>query len=48
MLLRHLEVFCTVYELNSMSRAAEKLNMTQPGVSRIISELEKNSTLNYS
>ena len=41
MLLRHLEVFCTVYELNSMSRAAEKLNMTQPGVSRIISELEK-------
>ena len=41
MLLRHLEVFCTVYELNSMSRAAEKLNMTQPGISRTIAELEE-------
>ena len=38
--LRHLEVFCKVYELGSMSKAAMRLNMTQPGVSRIISEIE--------
>lgn len=41
MQLRHLEIFCTVYDLGSMSRAAEKMNMTQPGVSRIIAELEE-------
>lgn len=41
MQLRHLEIFCAVYELGSMSRAAEKMNMTQPGVSRVIAELEE-------
>ncbi len=41
MTLHHLAVFCAVCQDQSMSKAAIKLNMTQPGVSRIISELEK-------
>lgn len=40
MTLHHLQVFCSVCEEGSMTKAAVKLNMTQPGVSRIISELE--------
>lgn len=39
--LRHLTVFCAVCEENSMTRAAEKLYMTQPAVSRMIGELER-------
>ncbi len=40
MTLTQIAVFCAVAEHKSMTRAAGKLNMTQPGVSRIISELE--------
>ena len=40
MTLTQIAVFCAVAEYKSMTRAAEKLNMTQPGVSRIISEME--------
>ena len=40
MTLHHLQVFCSVCEEGSMTKAAVKLNMTQPGVSRIICELE--------
>ncbi|MGN0850299.1 MAG: LysR family transcriptional regulator [Candidatus Ornithospirochaeta sp.] len=40
MTLHHIEVFCAVCKEGSMSKAALKLNMTQPGVSRIISDLE--------
>ncbi len=41
MTLHHLQVFTAVCEEQSMSKAACKLNMTQPGVSRIIAELEE-------
>lgn len=40
MTLHHIEVFCAVCREGSMSKAAVTLNMTQPGVSRIISDLE--------
>jgi len=40
MTLTHIKVFCSVCELGSMSKTAIKLNMTQPGVSRMIAELE--------
>lgn len=41
MTLHHIEVFCAVCKEGSMSKAALTLNMTQPGVSRIISDLEE-------
>ncbi|MDO5562410.1 MAG: LysR family transcriptional regulator [Synergistaceae bacterium] len=41
MTLKHLLIFCTVCEENSMTKAAEKLCMTQPAVSRAVGELEK-------
>ena len=40
MTLRHLKVFVTVCELNSITRAAEKLYVAQPAVSSAIKELE--------
>lgn len=39
--LRLLEIFCCVYELMSFSRAAERLNITQPTVSAHIKTLEE-------
>lgn len=39
--LRHLHIFQTVCEENGVTRAAEKLYMTQPAVSHAISELEE-------
>ncbi|MFP4697934.1 MAG: LysR family transcriptional regulator [Eubacteriales bacterium] len=42
MTLRHLKIFVTVCECNSMTIAAEKLFLTQPAVSLAISELETN------
>lgn len=36
-----LEVFCIVVELQSISRAAERLSVTQPVVSRLMAELER-------
>ncbi|MEW6732070.1 MAG: LysR family transcriptional regulator, partial [Acidobacteriota bacterium] len=38
--LRLLEIFCCVYESMSFSRAAERLNITQPTVSAHIKALE--------
>lgn len=40
MTLRHLEIFRTVCRLESVTRAAEALNMTQPAVSIAVRELE--------
>ncbi|MGN0830156.1 MAG: LysR family transcriptional regulator [Candidatus Ornithospirochaeta sp.] len=40
MTLHHIEVFCAVCREGSMSKAAVVMNMTQPGVSRLISDLE--------
>lgn len=40
MTLRHLKVFVVACELNSISKAAEKLYISQPAVSRTIKELE--------
>ena len=40
MTLRHLEIFCQVCRKESITLAAEKLNMTQPAVSIAIGELE--------
>lgn len=41
MTLKHMSVFCTVCEEMSMTKAAERLYMTQPAVSRMIGELER-------
>jgi len=41
MTVRHLEIFIQVYRTQSITRAAEKLYMTQPAVSVAIRELEK-------
>ena len=41
MTIRHLEIFVQVYREKSITRAAEKLYMTQPAVSAAIRELEK-------
>ena len=41
MTIRHLEIFLQVYHLESITRAAESLHMTQPAVSVAIRELEK-------
>ena len=38
--LRHLEVFNALFEAGSVSRAAERLNLTQPAVSVALSNLE--------
>lgn len=40
MTLNHIKVFCCVFQHESISKAASLLNMAQPGVSRIISEIE--------
>ena len=40
MTLRHLEIFKAVCEESNMTRAAERLHMTQPAVTRAIHELE--------
>ena len=40
MTLRHLEIFLAVCASMSMTKAAEKLNMSQPAVSKAIAELE--------
>jgi DNA-binding transcriptional LysR family regulator len=40
MTLRHLEIFMTVCQTNSMTKAAKKLYMTQPAVSQAVKELE--------
>lgn len=40
MTLKHLEIFQEVYKENSITRAAENLNMAQPAVSNYIKELE--------
>lgn len=39
--LRHLEIFCTVVECESFSRAAEQLIMTQPAVSMHVQAVER-------
>ena len=39
---RQLEIFLTLVECGSMTRTAEKLNMTQPAVSQCIAEMERN------
>ncbi len=41
MTLRHLRIFITVYQQQSITKAAEALNMTQPAVTRAIQELEE-------
>ncbi len=41
MTIRHLEIFLQVYRLESITRAAESLHMTQPAVSVAIRELER-------
>lgn len=41
MTLTQIEVFCAVAELSSMTLAADRMNMTQPGVSRMIADLEQ-------
>ncbi|MBR1919782.1 MAG: LysR family transcriptional regulator [Spirochaetales bacterium] len=42
MTIHNIQVFCAVCEERTMSRAATRLHMTQPGVSKIISDMEKN------
>lgn len=39
--LRHFRIFLTVCEAGTMTRAADSLYMTQPSVSQVIAELEK-------
>lgn len=41
MTIRHMKIFIEVYQTGNMTRAAEKLYMTQPVVSRTIQELER-------
>ncbi len=38
---RQLEVSIAVYELQNMTKAAERLNMSQPAVSQAIKEIEE-------
>lgn len=40
MTIRHLNIFLAVYQTGSVTRAAEKLYLTQPAVSRAIKEIE--------
>lgn len=42
MTIRHLKIFTAVADAGGMSRAAEKLHISQPTVSQAIAELEKN------
>ena len=39
--LKRLQAFRAVYETRSVTAAAQRLHMTQPAVSRLISDLEK-------
>ncbi len=41
MTIRHLRIFIAVYQKESITEAAEELNMTQPTVTRAIQELEE-------
>ncbi len=41
MTLRHLEIFLTVYEEKTMTKAATKLYISQPAISQAIAELEQ-------
>ena len=41
MTIRHMKTFVEVYRNGNMTRAAEKLHMAQPAVSRMVQELEK-------
>ena len=38
---RHMQVLLTLAELGSMRKAAKHLNMTQPGISQMVAELER-------
>lgn len=38
---RHMQVLVTLAEVGSMRRAAEAVNMTQPAISQLVSELER-------
>lgn len=40
MTVKHMKIFSTVYQEKSITRAAEKLHMTQPAVTRAIHEIE--------
>ena len=44
MTLRHLNIFVSVYEYNSITKAADALHIAQPSVSLVIKELEEYST----
>ena len=39
--LRHLEAFVEITKARSLKRAAERLNLTQPAISRTLAELEE-------
>jgi hypothetical protein len=39
--LKRLQAFRAVYEIGSVTAAAQRLHMTQPAVSRLIGDLEK-------
>ena len=41
MTLRHLNIFVSVYEYNSITKAADALHIAQPSVSLVIKELEE-------
>ncbi len=41
MTLRHMKIFVTVCSENSITKAAEKLNMSQPAISIAVKELEE-------
>ena len=41
MTIRHMKIFLQVYSLESITKAAEILNMTQPNVTRAIQEMER-------
>ena len=41
MTLKHIKIFVAVYQEESITRAAEKLHMTQPATSLAIRELEE-------
>lgn len=40
MTVRHMKIFIQVYKIQNVTKAAEKLNMTQPAVTRAIQEIE--------
>ena len=41
MTIRHLKIFIKTYQLQSITRAAEELHLTQPAVTRAVKELEQ-------